>query len=48
LTKEETRRLMIAQDTGSAIVGPTRADLYWVPAMTQDVSPVAFAIPATS
>jgi len=22
-------RLMIAQDTGSAIVGPTRADLYW-------------------
>ena len=27
-------RLMIAQDTGSAIVGPTRADLYW-PAMTQ-------------
>src|SRR5262245_106431 len=23
------RRLMIAQDTGSAIVGPTRADLYW-------------------
>jgi membrane-bound lytic murein transglycosylase A len=23
------RRLMIAQDTGSAIVGPARADLYW-------------------
>jgi membrane-bound lytic murein transglycosylase A len=23
------RRLMIAQDTGSSIVGPTRADLYW-------------------
>jgi membrane-bound lytic murein transglycosylase A len=22
-------RLMIAQDTGSAIVGPARADLYW-------------------
>ena len=23
------RRLMIAQDTGSAIIGPARADLYW-------------------
>jgi membrane-bound lytic murein transglycosylase A len=23
------RRLMVAQDTGSAIVGPARADLYW-------------------
>jgi 3D domain len=23
------RRLMIAQDTGTAIVGPARADLYW-------------------
>jgi membrane-bound lytic murein transglycosylase A len=23
------RRLMIAQDTGSAIVGPARADIYW-------------------
>src|SRR6266446_7338714 len=23
------RRLMIAQDTGSAVVGPARADLYW-------------------
>ena len=23
------RRLMIAQDTGSAIVGPARADFYW-------------------
>jgi membrane-bound lytic murein transglycosylase A len=23
------RRLMIAQDTGSAIVGPARGDLYW-------------------
>ena len=23
------RRLMIAQDTGSAIVGPARADMYW-------------------
>jgi membrane-bound lytic murein transglycosylase A len=23
------RRLMIAQDTGSAILGPARADLYW-------------------
>src|SRR5262249_35715419 len=22
-------RLMIAQDTGSAIVGPARADIYW-------------------
>jgi membrane-bound lytic murein transglycosylase A len=30
-TKPNTRfrRLMIAQDTGSAIVGPARADLYW-------------------
>jgi membrane-bound lytic murein transglycosylase A len=30
-TKPSTpfRRLMIAQDTGSAIVGPARADLYW-------------------
>jgi membrane-bound lytic murein transglycosylase A len=30
-TKTSTpfRRLMIAQDTGSAIVGPARADLYW-------------------
>ena len=25
------RRLMIAQDTGSAIVGPARADLFWEP-----------------
>src|SRR5262249_56705695 len=23
------RRLMVAQDTGSAIVGPARADIYW-------------------
>src|SRR5262249_46978647 len=23
------RRLMVAQDTGSAIIGPARADLYW-------------------
>jgi membrane-bound lytic murein transglycosylase A len=23
------RRLMVAQDTGSAITGPARADLYW-------------------
>src|SRR3954466_955953 len=23
------RRLMVAQDTGSAILGPARADLYW-------------------
>ena len=23
------RRLMIAQDTGSAIVGPARADIFW-------------------
>jgi peptidoglycan lytic transglycosylase A len=30
-TKPTTRfrRLMVAQDTGSAIVGPARADLYW-------------------
>jgi len=28
-TKNHFRRLMIAQDTGSAIVGPARADLYW-------------------
>src|SRR5262249_51225901 len=27
--KNAFRRLMIAQDTGSAIVGPARADLYW-------------------
>jgi membrane-bound lytic murein transglycosylase A len=27
--KNHFRRLMIAQDTGSAIVGPARADLYW-------------------
>src|SRR5204863_2083427 len=32
LTGEKTAsfdRLMIAQDTGSAIVGPARADIYW-------------------
>src|SRR5207248_3917353 len=23
------RRLMVAQDTGSAIIGPARADIYW-------------------
>ncbi len=28
-TKNPFRRLMIAQDTGSAIVGPARADIYW-------------------
>jgi membrane-bound lytic murein transglycosylase A len=28
-TQNPFRRLMIAQDTGSAIVGPARADLYW-------------------
>jgi peptidoglycan lytic transglycosylase A len=28
-SKNPFRRLMIAQDTGSAIVGPARADLYW-------------------
>jgi membrane-bound lytic murein transglycosylase A len=28
-SKTPFRRLMIAQDTGSAIVGPARADLYW-------------------
>ena len=27
--KRPFRRLMIAQDTGSAIVGPARADIYW-------------------
>ncbi|HEY1541603.1 MAG TPA: MltA domain-containing protein [Xanthobacteraceae bacterium] len=27
--KNPFRRLMIAQDTGSAIVGPARADIYW-------------------
>ena len=27
--KRKFRRLMVAQDTGSAIVGPARADLYW-------------------
>jgi len=27
--KNQFARLMIAQDTGSAIVGPARADLYW-------------------
>ena len=37
-------RLTIAQDTGSAIVGPARADLYWVPAMMPVASLVAFAI----
>ena len=29
LSKTPFRRLMIAQDTGSAIVGPARADLYF-------------------
>jgi membrane-bound lytic murein transglycosylase A len=28
-TKDAFRKLMIAQDTGSAIVGPARADLYF-------------------
>lgn len=28
-TSSPFRRLMIAQDTGSAIVGPARADIYW-------------------
>ena len=28
-SKTPFRRLMIAQDTGSAIVGPARADIYW-------------------
>jgi membrane-bound lytic murein transglycosylase A len=28
-TSTPFRRLMIAQDTGSAIVGPARADIYW-------------------
>src|SRR4029079_11666314 len=31
LSKTPFRRLMIAQDTGSAIVGPARADLYFGP-----------------
>ena len=41
------RRLMIAQDTGSAIVGPARADLYLAPAMMPAASPVAFAATLT-
>jgi membrane-bound lytic murein transglycosylase A len=28
-TNTKFRRLMVAQDTGSAILGPARADLYW-------------------
>jgi len=32
------RRLMIAQDTGSAINGPARADLYWGPGTPPDAS----------
>jgi len=42
------RRLMIAQDTGSAIVGPARADLYGAPATRPVASPAAFAIPPAS
>jgi membrane-bound lytic murein transglycosylase A len=29
LTKDPLRRLMIAQDTGGAIVGPVRGDFFW-------------------
>jgi membrane-bound lytic murein transglycosylase A len=28
-TKDRFRRLMVSQDTGSAIIGPARADLYF-------------------
>jgi len=28
-TKDSFRRLMVSQDTGSAIIGPARADLYF-------------------
>src|SRR6266567_1460195 len=41
-------RLMIAQDTGSAVVGPARADLYWGAGETPVASPAAFAIRVAS
>ena len=41
-------RLMIAQDTGSAIVGPARADIYWGAGVMRPSSRVASISPATS
>ena len=41
-------RLMIAQDTGSAIVGPARADIYWGAGVRRPSSRVASISPATS
>src|SRR5262249_30643993 len=41
-------RLMLGQDTGSAIIGPAGAALYWGPAMMLRGSPAASAIPAAS
>jgi 3D (Asp-Asp-Asp) domain-containing protein len=41
-------RLMIAQDTGSAIVGPARADIFWAPGTEQARSLIMSTIPAIS
>ena len=41
-------RLVIAQDTGSAIVGPARADSIGAPGMMPVASPLVFAIKAGS
>ena len=43
------RRLMIAQDTGGAIVGPARADIYFGAGRRgRQASPAGFAITASS